>query len=168
MRVKRPDILRMAGEKQLPDVITNMVMAGVMGAKPSLPDFTQPENMTILRDTLDVICRACFIEPHIVDDPQANDEIALTDVDLQDKIHVFGWAFGTEGEQAASFRPGQVGDLGVVPTGQPVPSDARPVVADQEYMDRVAAKPGRKGVRELGGERTRQDAQENGEAAALT
>lgn len=165
VRVKRPDILKMAGDKQLPDVITNMVMAGVMGVKPSLPDFTQPENMATLNDTLDVMCRACFVEPRIVDNPQTDDEIALSDVDLQDKIHVFGWAFGAEGEQVATFRPGQVGDMGTVPASQPVSPDPGATVGSAEQVDFLDAEPLRAGVRQLGRRRTQQDTQEVGETA---
>lgn len=46
-------------------------------------------NLVNIERVCDLVCRAAFVNPIIVDDPQADNEIGLDDLDLADKVHVF-------------------------------------------------------------------------------
>lgn len=47
------------------------------------------EAVQTVTDSLRAICEAVFIDPKVVDDPQADDEVAIADVPLVDQM----WAF---------------------------------------------------------------------------
>ena len=42
-----------------------------------------------LERVCDIVCKAAFVDPRVVDDPQADNEIGPDDIELADKIHVF-------------------------------------------------------------------------------
>lgn len=42
-----------------------------------------------LERVCDLVCKAAFVDPCVVDEPQADHEIAPADIELADKIHVF-------------------------------------------------------------------------------
>ena len=63
-------------------------------------------------ELIDAICVAAFLEPRIVDDPQAEDEISIEDVELADRGTVFSLAMLPANDlrrfldrQAASLEP---------------------------------------------------------------
>ncbi len=68
---------------------------------------------------LDAVCKAAFVEPRIVDNPQAEDEIGIEDLDLQDKSFVFHLV-----QQPVAvlrrFRLEPSADVAAVPDGQQV------------------------------------------------
>jgi hypothetical protein len=74
-------------------------------------------NLAHLEQVCDQVCRAAFVDPRIVDDPQADDEIALADLDLTDKVHVFTLAL--RGAAALQhFRAEPPADVEPVPDRQ--------------------------------------------------
>lgn len=60
-------------------------------------------------ELIGIICRAALDEPRIVDNPQADDEIALDDLDIHDQITIFnlatqplGWLHRFRDQQSAN------------------------------------------------------------------
>ncbi len=61
------------------------------------------ETLLEMAQVIDYVCRKCFLEPKIVDEPEADDEISLLDLSMGDKRFVFEWAM--QGVQALrNFR----------------------------------------------------------------
>lgn len=52
------------------------------------------ELATGMVNLFNVVCKAAFVEPRVVDEPQADDEITLEDIAFQDKATVFQLAIG--------------------------------------------------------------------------
>lgn len=73
----------------------------------------QSEGMLAL---IDAICAAAFVEPRIVEDPQADDEIAIADVELQDRGAVFSLAV-LPAQALRSFLERQAAGVAPVPDG---------------------------------------------------
>lgn len=66
---------------------------------------------------IDLVVRASFIEPRVVDDPQADDEIGLADISAQDKGEVF--ALATQPARVlASFSDDQAQGLDPLSDGE--------------------------------------------------
>lgn len=125
-RLVKPEILSLAADPDAPDLLIGLVMDGLKKKKsPAIPEIT-PKNLPDLMKMFNSICRACFRQPRIVEDPKTDDEISIRDVSDFDKIYVFGWAFGMEGEIARSFRPQPGGDVGTVPGGDEISAAAQP------------------------------------------
>lgn len=99
-RLRRPDLLDMVMSGQVPDSLTPIVEKAFFEA----PDeqsreetgraFVQEAGLAGFNELLRLICQAAFLEPHIMDDPQAEDEISYGDLDFADKMFVFTWAAG--------------------------------------------------------------------------
>lgn len=74
-------------------------------------------NLGSLERMCDIVCRAAFLNPRIVDDPQADDEIALDDLALQDKIHVTNLSLaGAIALERFRYQPAP--DVAAVPDGE--------------------------------------------------
>lgn len=52
------------------------------------------ELATGMADLVNLVCRAAFVEPRIVDEPQGDDEVAIEDIDFHDRAAVFQLAIG--------------------------------------------------------------------------
>lgn len=70
----------------IPDTLTPIVRKAVFGDS---ADKLNPEDNEKLHDVLDHLCRYAFVSPRIVDDPQADDEIGIEDLDTTDKWAVY-------------------------------------------------------------------------------
>lgn len=112
--------LVMAGN--VPDVLTPTVMALIFENKQEDADaLTDPVQISKwAKETMQLynaVCVAAFVEPRIVDDPQAEDEIAIGDVEIVDRGFVFSVA--TQGVATLkSFRPGQAAAVELVSHGE--------------------------------------------------
>ena len=86
------DTLLASGE--IPDLLMPLVTAMLFEDKPE--DEEQVEvKPDLVGDTVGLIAlvvRASFLEPRVVDEPQADDEIALADISAEDKGAVFSLA----------------------------------------------------------------------------
>lgn len=72
----------------IPDGLSRLVIDVFMG-KESLADTI--ETLAQLKDEIqywEVLCRTCLLEPRVVDNPQAEDEISLEDLEPGDKQHI--------------------------------------------------------------------------------
>lgn len=106
--VSNAGFLKMGG---IPDTLTPIVMelmsslgsgidkARMAKAAQSIPAETMLAVFTSMQDAL---CRLAFIDPKIVDEPQEDDEIAITDLDDEDKEWLFG-LLGLPARQLETF-----------------------------------------------------------------
>lgn len=78
------------------------------------------EHATEFLDSLKACCEEVFLEPRIVDNPQADDEISIADLHLQDQAWAFDLAFGFARE-LRPFRPQQGPDVVSLPVTEDVP-----------------------------------------------
>lgn len=80
-------------------------------------------------ELINIIVPAAVMEPKIVDNPQADDEISLGDLDIHDKFFIFnsakqpaGWLHRFRAEQAANVEPVHDGENDT-PEAEPVGTD---------------------------------------------
>ncbi len=79
-------------------------------------------NLANIERVCDIVCKAAFVNPRIVSDPQADDEIALEDLELADKVHVFTLSLrGAAALQHFRYEPN--GHVESIPDSQ---GDAQP------------------------------------------
>lgn len=135
LRPVRPD--RLAAQGEVLDILTPLIHKMLFeGADASAeliaeaigetiePKTNEPADMAKALTNLgniervcDIVCKAAFVRPAIVDDPQRDDEIGLDDLDLSDKIHVFTLALrGAATLQHFRYEPPP--DVEPVPDGQ--------------------------------------------------
>lgn len=75
-------------------------------------------------ESLRIVCEEMFLEPRVVADPQADDEVSIADVMLIDQWTAFERAFGLVRE-LLPFRDQSQADVGSVPVAQDVPQTAK-------------------------------------------
>jgi hypothetical protein len=74
-------------------------------------------------DSLRAVCETMFMEPKVVADPKADDEVSIMDLSLSDQTWAFELAFGFV-RQLRPFRQEQAADVGRVPRPEDVPQEA--------------------------------------------
>jgi hypothetical protein len=102
---------------ELPDLLTPLAAKTLYGEIQNDELSSAADLATNMAKLLSVVCKASFVSPRIVDDPQADDEISLEDVDFGDKMTVFNLAIAGA-EALRSFRRRQAPDVGVVSDGE--------------------------------------------------
>jgi len=114
------DVLLRHGE--IPDILTpliaKMIYEGVDTDELDrlLSVETLAEQSDEMLALIDAICTASFVQPRIVDEPQAEDEIAIADVDLADRGTVFSLAV-LPARHLRSFCERQAAGVEAVPDG---------------------------------------------------
>ena len=114
------DVLLRNGE--IPDLLTpfvaQMVYEGVdTGELDKLLSVEKlTESSTEMLTLIDAVVTAAFVEPHIVENPQADDEIAIEDVELADRGTVFSLAV-LPANDLRRFLERQAPGLEVAPDG---------------------------------------------------
>lgn len=90
------------------------------------------EMAEIMPDTMrlyNLICKAAFLHPKVVDDPQGDDEISVEDIEVNDKMLVFQVV--TQGVQTLrKFRDGQAAGLEPVSDGDEDEPAPEPIDGD--------------------------------------
>lgn len=127
-RLRPPDLATLLAAGQIPDPLTDqvyrMVFRGEIAeplvdmAKADEQGAPPAEDIQATLALYEVICKAMFVEPRIVDDPQADDEIHIDDVPLVDRIGVWGLAISTTAlgvGRLKSFRLQPAPDVEAVP-----------------------------------------------------
>ena len=112
---------------KIPDTLTSVVVelltAQQMETERALKNAT--ENMKNIAALYDVVCTAAFIEPRVVDNPVADNEISADDIDQADKEYILSWV-NAPAVALRRFRPVEAANVDTVPEGQPVPQAAQP------------------------------------------
>lgn len=123
VRLRRLSVADVLCLGYIPDVISPAVTKAVIYGNTSAYSDWGPQEFYELWGA---ICRGTFVEPRIVDNPQADDEIALSDVGTSDRVAVYQWAAG----EARLFRKfperESGGDVAVVSDGEAVREQAEP------------------------------------------
>jgi len=104
-----PDLLLSRGS--IPDALTPLI-AGAMGLGQDSIELDRSDLNTV-KDFValaEEICRLAFIEPRIVDEPEADDEISLDDLSFDDKMFV-SRLLQEPVADLEKFRPGQAPDV---------------------------------------------------------
>lgn len=115
-RLKRPDVIELIlDDGKVPDVLMPLIFGQQVkpGRQPNTEEIT-PEMLELLVPTLKKMTKACFVEPRISDTPDEN-SIGVEDVPFADKLWVFQWAIGGQGQTAATFPQKSGGNVVTVP-----------------------------------------------------
>lgn len=94
------------------------VIGDVAGAEADSAQLQEAaKKLADLERVCDIVCKAAFVEPAVVDNPQGDNEMAPDDIELQDKIHVLTLAL--RGAAALRhFRYEPQPDVGAIPDGE--------------------------------------------------
>jgi len=82
-------------------------------------------DVQFLFDLLDFVCIKGFVEPKIVEEPEADDEISVRDVDFEDQLFVFDYV-QSEIRFLTPFRPKRGADVAAVSGGEELSEPAEP------------------------------------------
>lgn len=111
------DMLIASGK--LPDLLTPIAAKSLWTETDTSTIADQVETAKGFAELINLIVPLAVLRPHIVDDPQSDDEISLADIDFSDKIAIFQLATG--GSQTLSlFRKGQEANVEPVLDGENV------------------------------------------------
>lgn len=114
VRLQQPDIVQLFADGDAPDILSSVALSQLNGgqAEPNI-EITK-ENIPDLLKTLDLICRACFVQPKIWNgkDKIKNDEMPISQIPFSDRMFVFQWALGAEYQPTKNFpeQPGEIMD----------------------------------------------------------
>lgn len=117
-----PLVVRMLGQGI--DATTDTLEKALASAEKGEDDAGAAEAFRQLRDmneVFDAVCRAIFVEPRIVETPQADDEIAAEDLELADKLHAVYLAMQPV-EVLRRFRVQPATDVATVHDGEDLQS----------------------------------------------
>jgi hypothetical protein len=115
--LRRPDVIDLiASDGNVPDLLSDLVMRGVNGGEQVELGITK-ENLPDIGKTLDIVAKACFVQPKLWDNAEADGEhIPVKWLTFQDKSFVFAWALGGEYQSAKSFRDEPDAGMDAVPS----------------------------------------------------
>jgi len=131
VEVRDVDVIGMlfSNPEGVPDFITQQLLDGLRnGGSPKSPSRPpavdlSPSDLPALVYLADLITRACVVNPRIVDGKPnyAAGEIALADINLEDRLFIFGRKLPSEEMATAQrFRRGPATGLAVVSEGEDV------------------------------------------------
>jgi len=121
-RLRKLSLLSLMERGKIPDPLSGLISEMIGGGK------KLAVNLDVFQDfaeILKLVCMAAFVEPRIVEDPQADDEIGIEDVGFNDRLHVFNWC-QEEIRFLTPFRPQSEGNVEVVESGDDVPPETQP------------------------------------------
>lgn len=131
MRTVKPSHLLQLGT--IPDVLADLV-ARVMYGKLSNEEYNaffdvseRKEHALALAESLRVVCTAALLEPRIVGEPQADDEIAIDDLEDNEQRFIFDLAL-LEATALSRFCARQAADVELVAAGEAAGLPAEPAV----------------------------------------
>src|SRR6476620_820675 len=107
LRTVRPDMLLKLGK--IPNPLTSLMVDIIYGNidNDRINNFLSlqesAEEAMAMIESLRVVCTAALVEPKIVDNPQAEDEISIDDIELSDRSYIFRLVF-ISAEALTTFR----------------------------------------------------------------
>jgi hypothetical protein len=104
--LKKPDVLDLIQNED--GTIPDMLLQFVTGVKQVKNVEMTGETGKLFIDLIQKLTKASFVSPRVVDNPSADNEIALGDVELADKLFVLRWAMGNFAEETKSPSPEQI------------------------------------------------------------
>lgn len=127
VRTVTPEQLLRFGK--IPDILTSLVLKMIYDGvkdedvKTFLLERPSAEETMQMVETLRIVCTAALVYPRIVDDPQADDEIHITDLSLDERGWIFRLVFHPA-EILTNFRLEPLGDVEPVLDGDEVKQPA--------------------------------------------
>jgi hypothetical protein len=144
VRLRPLDLATMLVEGEIPDLLTGLVYQ-VLFEGVDAPGYVPPaphgeeSKQTVFGITptilpvVNLVCKAAFLQPRIVDNPQTDDEIAMEDVELRDRALVFNLVTqGADALRRFHYQPPPA--LAPVPDRQDLEPEAEPVSPGGERM----------------------------------
>jgi hypothetical protein len=128
IRTVRPDELLKLGK--IPQVLTTLLLEEIYGKgeedkyEKFLTDSETPEEAMAMLESLRVVCMAGLVEPKVVENPAADNEITIDDIDLADRAYIFRLVFAPS-EALSRFRYEPPSNVDVVADGA---TDPQPTV----------------------------------------
>lgn len=85
---------------KIPDVLTGVVVELLTASRldPERALEKAAENVKNIADLYVIVCAAAFLEPRIVENPQADNEIAFEDISQEDRERVLAWTNAPQSE----------------------------------------------------------------------
>lgn len=125
-RVRTVSVGRLLRRANLPNILiaflTDAVYHGISNQK--IANFLalreQQENAVAFLESMQIICEEMFMEPRVVANPQADDELTIDDIPIVDQ----GWAFDRcfrSARELRPFRPQPQADVVSIPEAEDVP-----------------------------------------------
>lgn len=128
------DVLITSGE--LPDLLTP-IAAKTLWTEVDIDSIAEvAETAAAAAELVGLVCRASFLEPHIVEEPTEDDEISLNDIDFTDKLAVFQIATQPV-EVMRKFREEQERNVAAVSNGENNGDAAERVAEDSRSVGSV-------------------------------
>lgn len=116
VRLRPVPLHSLIAQGKIPDTLSPLAAEALWGEdSDGKQDVKELLSSTV--ELYDWVCRAAFVEPKIVDNPQADDEISIEDVDFNDKSAVFQAAL-LPGAALRNFRDEQERIMGAVHAGK--------------------------------------------------
>lgn len=118
-KLLRPDLVAMiAGDGDTPDVLSNLVLSMVTGDSGKRELDITPDTLPQIMKSLNVVNKACFVEPKLWDNDFADEEhIPIKWLTFQERGEVFGWALGAKFQFDQGISTKQNGRVATVPAG---------------------------------------------------
>jgi len=85
-RLRTVSLLDFVNRGEIPDPLSAAVAEMLGGKSKDIGDF---ENFKQFAGLAAFVCRQAFVLPRIVDDPKADDEVSILDIDFADQRYVF-------------------------------------------------------------------------------
>lgn len=121
MRVVKPSYLLKLGK--IPDFLSELVIQILYGKitdeqyKAHFAPNERKDHAVEMSESLRVVCTAALVEPKVVDNPQADDEIHIDDLEDSEQRFVFDLAL-LEASTLSRFRQKQIADVAGMEQGQ--------------------------------------------------
>ena len=126
VRVKSIGYAAVLKSGYVPDYLTATVIDAVEGKKFTFPEAETPEQVLQRADFIAALCKLMLVSPRIVDDPQADDEIGMDDLEESDRFCLLAM-WGSPTAWLRNFRFGQATDVARLLAQQSSPAVAEPV-----------------------------------------
>ncbi|MHB0976901.1 MAG: DUF7391 family protein [Candidatus Aquicultorales bacterium] len=130
-KLRRFNIFYLLKEGKVPNHLASIVQGFI--SSPAGPDLgalvQKKENLDAMLELLEITAKSCFVDPRVVDNPTADNEIGFSEIALDDLLYVWGWAQG-EAVSLESFREDQERAVAGFLSGEGLPgtplADLRP------------------------------------------
>lgn len=107
----QPDTLVRLG--RIPDALTPVIASIMDGSAENTGDLSSMDDLRNYAELVNAICISAMVDPRVVDDPQADDEIDIDTLEWADKVFLAS-IVGATTKQLELFRREQTGDVDAV------------------------------------------------------
>ena len=128
-RLRKPDLFTLVRAGKIPNALAGKVTEMIKKQKADIADFDASE----LADLLDIVAKAAFVEPQVVDKPTEDNQISPSDIDFTDKSFVFQYAQGGTSD-LEFFRREQGRNVSPAQDGQELQPEAEPDSGDKPQL----------------------------------